>query len=379
MKKIFFLTILIISFAVDNIFSTEIYPKEQLIPENPLVLKWLEFIQDTASLEKQLLSSMEDNIAQTFNNSLAAICFILKNDKERAERILDFYSKATIVNNTDISLQNFFYKGEPRGFYQYTTLNLTEETAKYHTPWPNDRWIGDMAWLLIAYKYYEKIYDSNKYERITVLIKNLLISFYKKTDAGGYIAHGWQKNDSKLHEDFGHHEGNIDCYAALKLCGENYYADNIKKWLDQELIKKENLPLDLYSWRVLAFGDKYTYLLNIPEKDSRYKKTLTINSKKITGFTSGPMQINNLWIDGIAHMACAYLSIDNKQKGYFYANELDKLLIDRKIKNTKLKSLPYAINKLGGYDWVDTKKGFTSCACWYIFAKNEFNPFYPYK
>ena len=38
------------------------------------------------------------------------------------------------------------------------------------------------------------------------------------------------------------------------------------------------------------------------------------------------------------------------------------------------KSLPYTANKDGGYTWVDVNKGFVSCAVWYIFAKNEFNP-----
>jgi len=73
------------------------------------VIEYLKFIQDEFSEDKKLVPSMEDNYAHTFNNALAAIAFILENEKERAERVLDFYSQATIKNNEDITLQNFFF------------------------------------------------------------------------------------------------------------------------------------------------------------------------------------------------------------------------------------------------------------------------------
>lgn len=338
--------------------------------EDPLVLEYLKTIQDVSSPERRLLPSMEKDEAHTFNNSLVAMAFILKNERERAERILDFYSNATIVDNTDLQLQNFYYQGEARGFYQHVSLSTYRDEAN-----TSDRWIGDMAWLLIAYKFYEKKYQSNRYDRIINLIKDLLISYYKEEGDVGYIQHGWRNGDTKLHEDRGHHEGNIDCYVALKLCGENYYADKIKKWLDKELKNNKNLPLDLYSWRVLAFGKGYKWLLNIPEYDFRYRKILKIDGKKVVGFYHGPdINVNNIWVDGTAHIACAYLSVGEKERGYFYANQLDKLLIERIINGKKTHALPYTVNKTGGYAWVDTTKGFISCAAWYIFAKNEFNP-----
>ncbi len=349
------------------------------------VVEYLKIIQDTFSSEKKLLPSMEDNYAHTFNNALAAIAFILENEKERAERILDFYSEATIVDNEEITLQNFFYKGEPRGFYQQVILNDTvvstepyKVVKKYHRivgTYGGDRWIGDMAWLLIAYKFYEKQYKSNKYEKITNLLKNLLVSYYKPAKYGGYIQHGWRKDDKKLHENYGHEEGNIDCYAALKLCGENKITKNIKRWLDRRLKRKKGLPLDLYAWRVLAFGKKYSVLLDLVENDTRYKKTVKFNEQEVVGFFSGPTDVNNIWVDGLGHMSCAYYSVGDNQKGDFYKQQMEKLFIEKEINGVKVKTLPYTANKEGGYEWVDTDKGFTSCVCWYIFAKNKFNPF----
>ncbi len=346
----------------------------ELIAEDPLVLEYLKAMQDTSSGDKALVSSMEDNIAQTFNNSIVAIAFILKGERERAERILDFYANATRVNNDDPTLQNFFYKGSPRGFYQSVLLNDTGPVKAYHAPAGTDRWIGDMAWLLIAYKYYQKEYKSDRYDTIIKLIRDLLTFYYKDDKPGGYIQHGWRNNDEKLHEGYGHPEANIDCYAAMRLCKEDEYAAKIKGWIDAN-VKGPALALDNYSWRVLAMGEEYKDLLNIPEYDLRYRKTLDILDEKVVGFFHGPdIEVNNIWVDGNGHMACAYMAYGDSGRGYFYANQMDKLLFDRNISSRRTRALPYTVNKTGGYEWVDSSKGFVSCAAWYIFAKNRFNP-----
>ncbi|MBN2189859.1 MAG: hypothetical protein JW728_01445 [Candidatus Aureabacteria bacterium] len=348
---------------------------EKLMPEDKLVLEWLKVVQDASSPEKQLLPSMEGNQAQTFNNALVAMAFILKGEKERAERILDFFSDMTFESNPCPLIQNFFYKNEPRGFFQYVVLTASGGTPAYHNPGNSDRWMGDMAWLLIAYKYYEKTYSSDRYRKIEGLLKGLLKSWYKGEDSTcGYVRHGWRDGDSRLHENHGHPEGNIDCYAAFLLCGENDYAKKIRKWLDKS-IKGKSLPLDLYTWRVLAFGSDYAGLLNIPEYDLRYRKTVDFNGKKAVGFYHSPdNEINNVWLDGTGHIACAFISCGDKQRGYFYANEMDKFIVGRKINNIMLKALPYTANKSGGFEWVRQDRGFISVAAWYIFAKNGFNP-----
>jgi hypothetical protein len=344
-----------------------------LLPEDPLVLEWLKAVQDVSSPERQLLSSMEDNIAQTFNNALAAMAFILKGEKQRAERILDFYAARTDPGNTALTRQNFFYRGEARGFYQ-SVLIRDGAVPAYHSP-GSDRWMGDMAWLLIAYHHYGKAYDSARYAKITDLLKDLLIDFYKPDPAGGgYVQHGWRANDSRLHESGGHPEGNIDAYAAFKLSGETGYAANVKRWIERT-VKGAGLPLDLYTWRVLAFGGAEADLLSIPDCDLRYRKTLKIGGSDVVGvFHSAAPDVNNIWLDGVGHMACAYYAADNIQRGHFYSNQLDKFLIDRLVGGKKTRTLPYAANAQGDLGWVAFDKGFVSTAAWYIFAKNRFNP-----
>ncbi|MCF8381233.1 MAG: T9SS type A sorting domain-containing protein [Bacteroidales bacterium] len=342
-----------------------------MVEEDSLVLEYLKVLQDVSSPARQIIPSMEGDQAQTFNNSLAAMVFIIKNEKERAERVLDFYAGATDINNNDIRLQNFYYNGEARGFYQHVSLTSYRDEGGN-----TDRWMGDMAWLLIACKNYEFEYESDRYANLISILKDLLLSFYVDAAHGGYIRHGWRKGDTYLHEDSGHPEGNIDCYVALELCGEHFYAQKIRTWLDYELNGKKELPLDLYTWRVLAFGTEYSPLLNIPEYDFRYRKILEVNGENVMGFWHSPdMYANNFWNDGTGHIACAYLNFGEKERGYFYANQMDKLIVDRNIGGVTTHAIPYSLNHSANQAWVDTTKGFLSSTAWYIFAKNGYNPF----
>ncbi len=347
---------------------------EAINTEDPLVLEYLKAIQDYSSTAQCMIPSVKGGTEiQTFNNSLTALAFIVKDERERAERILDFYQEATDSANTDIRKQNFFYNYEARGFYQQFVVTTGRDGGS------SDRWIGDMAWLLIAAKYYENTYSSDRYDYLIQLIRDLFLSYYKKAAVGGYIQSGWRDGDSYLHEATGHHEGNIDCYVALKLCGDHNYAHQIKVWLDNELDGKTSLPVDLYTWRTLAFGaldPAYVSLLNIPEYDFRFRKVITVNEEEVMGMFSNPdIDINNFWNDATGHISCAFQAFGDAQRGYFYANQMDHLLIEESFGTDVCHTIPYTLNKEGGYSWVDTTTGFVSCAAWYIMAKNGCNPF----
>ncbi len=344
-----------------------------LIPPDPLALAWLEAVQDTSSPQQALLGSMEDGALQTFNNALAAIAFLVADRPERAERILDTFAGAMDRGNTDPRRQNFYYRGEARGFFQ----NAVCVDGAYMADGANDRWMGDMAWLLIACKFHERQRDPLRYREMTQALRDLLVSWYVADPAGGgFVRHGWRRGDSRLHEEGGGHpEGNIDCYAAFRLCGDDDLAGNIRRWMDRTVSGK-GLPLDLYSWRALAFGGEACDLLDIPDHDLRYRKTLTVAGRPAMGvFHGAEADISNIWLDGVGHMACAYFACGDIERGNFYANQLDAFLLDRTIGGVAVKGLPYTANRDGGYEWVDPGRGFTSVAAWYLFAKNRFNPF----
>ncbi len=379
-----------------------------------LVLSYLESIQDNFSNDKMLVPAQEDNSGQTFNNALTAMAFILEGEKERTERILDFYSDRVDQSNMDLNKQNFYYNNEARGFYQNIRL-VSEGTGKpVYSAFLCDRWMGDNAWLLFAYKLYEKKYgfdNKTAYSNVIDLIKNLMFEYFydDPNGHGGFVRHGWRwgpkdlrlksnltseeqaqlHNDAYLHETdnngkyVGHEEGNIDFYASLKLCGENETANKIKVWLDNRMTELENanigLPLDLYSWRSMAFVDQGQYykdLVWVPENDSRFKKEIKFNNKSVTGFYSfADASIQNIWVDGVGHMSCAFYAAGNKSLGDFYSHQMDSLLVLRSIENQISYALPFSANTTGAYNWVDINKGFSSACAWYIFTKYGFNPF----
>ncbi len=361
-----------------------------------LVLQYLEAIQDNFSSETLLIPAMEDNSGQTFNNAVTAMAFILTGEKERAERILDFYAQRTDSFNQTLNYQNFFYSNQARGFFQNVDL------SNDYYPFICDRWMGDNAWLLIAYKFYESEFGFGSkplYSQVTSHLKNLLLDFYidDPTGHGGFIRHGWRwgprnspnpVNDYKLHETdslgnpIGHEEGNIDAYAALKLCGEDQKAEKVKEWIDYRmnvLSGNEGLPLDLFSWRSLAFCNRglyYKLLVNVPENDPGFKKQVIFKGRQVTGFFSrDDINVNNIWLDGLGHMVCAFYSSGFPERGDYYNTQLDSLLINRVIGTVNCLAVPYTANTQGGYDWVDINKGFSSSCAWYIFAKHGFNPF----
>ena len=338
------------------------------------VLNWMKINQDTTLPGKDLLSSdLGGNLAQTFDNSLAALAFIVMNEKDRAKRILDFYQNATKKINSDPLLQNFFLNGEPRGFFQFMATRDIDDAKKYHAARKSDRWMGDMAWLLMACKQYELKFNSSRYNKLITLISDLFKSWYISENDGGYIGSGWRKLDVKLHEENGHHEGNIDAYVVCKMIGEDDYADKISRWLIPA-IEGENRPLDHFFWKVLAFAPEFADDLNIPETIPGYKKTVKFRGKNVVGFTSSRNNHTNIWTDGLGHIVCAYYAIGNQEKADFYMQQMDKLVMRKLVNGKQMAALPYTATKSPGYEWVNPDKGCLSGAAWYIMARNKFNP-----
>lgn len=350
-----------------------------MTPEDPLVLEWLKQMQDTGTPERQLLPSTPGgDQGHTFNNVLAAMAFIRHGERERAERILDFFRDATVDrDNEDPTAQRFYLRGETRGFFQHVSLGGRDGVSPMHAPPDVDRWMGDMAWLTLACLDHERTFGDQRYASLKKSLTDLLRSWYTANPRGegGYVQHGWRKGDSHLHEDHGHHEGNIDCYALFTLLGEKELAEQIRSWLEAELAGRNDLPLDLYTWRVLALDGQQAELLDVPDFDLRFRKAVSLRGRTIVGVFSAPAaDVENLWIEGAAHMSCAYAAAGNLARANFYANQLDGAIIEQQLTAMPSHSLPYTANGAGGYEWVNPDEGFTSTAAWYILAKQRFNP-----
>lgn len=338
------------------------------------LLRWMRTNQDTSSPEKQLLAdTLGGDIAQTFNNALAAMAFIATGEEERAARILDFFRDATVKDNEDQFLQNLYYNGEARGFFQNAWLTEGPDRKRLHCAKDSDRWMGDMAWLIFACKQFDARFNTDRYEGLVQQLFDLLKSWYVPQGPGGYFAHGWRKSDRYLHEDHGHHEGNIDAYAVCRMMGDLETAEKIAAWLEPQL-NRNDLPLDLYTWRVLAFAPEDAEVLNVLETVPGYKKALIFHDRKVVGFTAFITSDENIWSDGLGHISCAYHAVDNSEKARYYLEQLGLLIIPEAFNGETEYGIPFTARNTPGYEWVNTRQGFVSCAAWYLMAAQGFNP-----
>ena len=322
------------------------------------ILAWLKQQQDPTT---QLVRSQENTQANTYSNSLAVMVFTLKGDKSRASQILDFYARRLA--------SEFYYNSDARGFFQ----NRDAHTGQ---PDSGDRWMGDNAWLAMAIHYYHSAFNDSSYDAVAQAIIALLESFQQPA---GYIAKGWQNGDARFSTD-GHTEGNLDAYRALTLYNAPAKVTGpVKHWLDYADLNWRKGPLDIHTWRVLALGADYGFCLPELERtdlaEARLKWTVTVGSQTVTGFMPSVGLPANIWSEGTGGAAVAFYRAGYTGLGDFYVGELEKLIFDSTsfpgTKTIAFIARPDSVN----YSWVDTTQGFAPGVCWYILAKNKFDPF----
>lgn len=326
------------------------------------IVTWLTEQQDETT---GLVQSQEDSSASTYNNALAIIAFTLKGLPGRAEKILDFYDGR--FNGSE-----FFVGRQPRGFFQYRDSRTGVPLAG------SNRWMGDNSWLGLAIRFYQSRTGDAHYERIAVAITSLLKSWQQ---ADGHIASGWENSDAGFNTA-GSAEGNLDAYKVLALYGEAQRAAAVKDWLDYNNLNWEKGPLDIHTWRVLALGGGYGFSLqDIDRADLAYKQTVQYRGRQVTGFVpfsaadAAMLLTNNIWSEGTGQAAVAFYKAGYADIGDLYAAELEKLAFaSPNYQGTKTISF-LAFPDAARYPWVNTDKGHVAGVCWYLFARNRFDPF----
>lgn len=320
------------------------------------VLNWLIRQQDAST---GLVSCQEDDLANTYINSLAVIAFVMEGEIERAVKILDFFQ--------DRFTDEFSVESEARGFFQYRSSKTGIHDA-------GDRWIGDNAWLCIAIKRYGEATGDFHYDPIARAIADLFLSFQQPD---GYVATGWTDNDLAF-DSTGHTEGNLDVYAALTLCGETVAAAEVKEWLDYSDLDWRWGPLDIHTMRVLAFGPAGGYCLQDLERTDRpeglFKHVVDVRGSSVTGFSPFSSGMANIWVEGTGQACVSFYIAGYKSLADYYETELEKLAVDS-TSFPGTKSLPFlALPDPAGYPWVDTSRGFSSSACWFLFSMRGYDP-----
>lgn len=138
-----------------------------------------------------------------------------------------------------------------------------------------------------------------------------------------------------------------------------------------------NYALDLHS---LAFGILEDCDSAILENTSRYLNTqiATVTTQEITGYCFDEDK-DVVWLEGSAQMALAFTSAGSVSKAQELIAEIEKTFINSSLHNNS-NGVPYTTNYATSFgagmlwDHADVTPALSS-TIWYLFAKQNFNPF----
>lgn len=273
-----------------------------------------------------LLESAENtNVVSLYDNALAAIFFIHLGERAKAEAILDYFHQQ---RETELLSGS-------GGFYQLRTVNGEEK---------RNRWLGDNAWLLMAFRYYEEQYQNEKY-RATAADITAWIRALQDTDGG--LKGGIRENGNDYPKVT---EGIITAFMAVN--GFDQMHCNILSFLkaqrfdpiDNVLLSWPENPayayaLDVHTLGAAIFPDLESSLLS---KTERFKteRTLSVSGERITGYCFDEDR-DVIWLEGTAQMAVALQRAEQQDRAAFLISQLEKSLTSG-VGKPQYSGIPYA-------------------------------------
>lgn len=316
----------------------------------------------------------------TYDQALACMAFVKRGDFRKAKLILDFYEKT--------------YRDQIKKYGKFIGFS---DAYKKDGAWGETWAAGPNAWLLMAVNQYTYLTKDMRYLELAKKIADWLISL--EAIDGGIIG-GYYGNGEPM--TWISTEHNFDCYVAFRdlgiLTGDDRYlkiAKEIKLWLENAAWNKEqnrfnmgndnpNYATDLSSWAVLSLGKKYGPTLDFAIDKSLTKKLYKVKDVEIEGFDFGSTYEKShypdkdaVWLEGTGQMVLAFDRAGRKEEKNHFLAELDKALTPSPA-HKNAAGLPYATNTgTPAYgSWLMQDKPLcVSSTAWYIFAKENYNPF----
>ncbi|WP_025616003.1 hypothetical protein [Cellulophaga baltica] len=340
--------------------ATEATPESTHDAATIQAILWVSTMQDKNGLFE---SSEYSNSVSLYDNALAILLFTAQNDFEKAERTLDYFDARVTTE----------LEHEKGGFYQFR--NKQGENARR-------TWLGDNAWLLIAINNYHHYANNQKYKVMAAALTKWIISLQ---DSDGGLWGGYDTDGSRIHKIT---EGIITAFNAVE--GYDTFHKNILEYLninrwdatDNVLIAwpenpTYNYALDLHT---LGYGILEDYNTTVLENAARYRttQTATISLNTITGYCFDEDK-DVIWLEGTAQMAVAFSTAKKTTESQMLLAEIEKSFISSNL-NGNAKGIPYTTNHGTSYgagilwDNADLTPAL-SATIWYIFAKQDFNPF----
>jgi len=344
-------------------------------------------------------------IVYTYDQAVAAIAFMLKNDRTRAEKVL---TKLSQFQDPDGSWINSYW------------WNGAGEEIRKH--------VGPVAWVVMAYMTYEKKYGDTRYRASAKKALDWIVTFQKPNGgiAGGKTT--WDVAGTWTDEVWTSTEHNQDVYNILKYYANvfsdrttayNNAANNVKGFLDNvvwnDSLKRWNggwkndtglidpaVPMDVNPWGVLALGLSGTrdYKKSLEYVDNangsgtvsspKYVHTLTYDGQGnlmtaydfdwdyscAPAYSQTGQAIGNrcadIWFEGSAFMSTAHYMNGNVTK----ANSiLDELIKKQGTSGSLLGGVPYSLKGSNNSYWQMKQENCISSTGWLIIAIARFNPF----
>jgi hypothetical protein len=339
--------------------------------------------------------------AYTYDQAVAAIAFMLKNDRTRAEKVLN---KMRDMQDPDGSWVNSYWWNNGAG----------EEIRKH---------VGPVAWMAMAYMAYEVKYNDTRYQPTVKKALDWCITFQKPNGgiSGGRTT--WDSgNGSWTDEVWSSTEHNEDIYNLLRIYANkfpdrtstyNNVANNVKNFLDNvvwnDSLKRwnggwknntglidPNVPMDVNPWGVMALGLSGTrdYFSAVNYVDNangsgtisspKYVQTLTYDGagNLLTGYdfdwqydcaAADPGQkCADVWFEGSFFMASAHYMNGNTAK---YNSIMNELIKKQGTSGSLLGGLPYSLKGSNNNYWQMAMENCVSSTGWLIIAGEHFNPF----
>lgn len=328
-------------------------------PNSAAVYQWFSQMQ----LANGLVESTENgNIVSLYDNALAALVFIAKGDRLKAEKLFNFFN-GRISSELDAGTG---------GFAQFRNADGIPNGA---------RWMGDNCWLLIALNNYAAKYNSTAYSNL----QNHLATWIRSLQNPNGSLNAGYDNNGLINIQVT--EGMIDAYNAI--LGYDTFHQKLLAFLAQDRWVASNqlllaypnnyyqYALDNFSWGYCAFQNFPNSTFSSSVTLFRTSKIATATGQNITGFCFD-IDRDTVWFEGTGEMIVAYQKAGIVSQSSYYIAEMEKGLVNSSL-YPNAKGIPYATNIGTGYGagllWsgADTKPCVSSSA-WFLFGVLHFDP-----
>ncbi|MGM0568014.1 MAG: hypothetical protein ACQESB_02215, partial [Elusimicrobiota bacterium] len=348
-----------------------------MAPDEAKVYQGLKNKQHSSGLVRSFESL---DYAYTYDQGLAAMAYIYNGDYENARKLLDAY-------NEGIGWQEGSGFARAYNVENYAVMDDFEATVA-----------GPNLWILQAIMYYRHLTGDTSYDPLMNNLAQWLAGLQDATADGGL---GFEPGNTAKST-----EHNATAYAVFKnyartISDQSYTSrsGDIESWLDSvwgywsgentrrfkvgSTVSDIDKALDCYSLPILAFPDgKYEECLDGVNSFFRTQHNSQRTGALIDGYDFGGPHGSDpdkdaVWLEGTAQMAIAYYESEDTGNHDYFIQEIEKAIAPM---GEDAQGLTYATNEGTAYgSWImDGRNECISSASWYLFAKNRFNPFYPF-